>query len=76
MSEKEITLYTRAGCHLCEDAATLLDRLGYRFTAVDVDADVTLQTRYGNEVPVLSLNGVPVLSGIIGEGALRTVLSS
>jgi glutaredoxin len=74
MDEQEVTIYTRAGCHLCEDAETLLRRLGYQFTAIDVDTDTVLRTRYGDEVPVIALNGRPVLSGVIHEAAVRAVL--
>ena len=69
-----VTLYTRAGCHLCEDAEALLRRLGYDVTPVDVDADRGLQARYGDEVPVLAVNGRVVLSGIIREQAVRKAL--
>ncbi len=69
-----ITLYTRAGCHLCEDAEALLRRLGYDVTPVDVDADPELQARYGEEVPVLTVDGRVVLSGNIREPAVRKAL--
>jgi glutaredoxin len=75
MGNREITLYTRRGCHLCEDAETLLRRLGYRYSAIDVDADSSLQVRYGDEVPVLAVDGQPVVSGIIRESAVRSALA-
>ena len=68
MHARTITLYTRQGCHLCQDAEALLRRLGCSVTSVDVDADEALAARYGHEVPVLLLDGYPVLSGIIREG--------
>ena len=56
-----VRLYTRAGCHLCEDAWRLLDdrRRHYGFTleSVNVDADPDLTTRYGEWVPVVTVNG-------------------
>ena len=46
-----VTLYTRAGCHLCEEAERVLRaeqaRSGFRLDAVDVDADPELARRYG-----------------------------
>jgi glutaredoxin len=73
--DNRLILYTRAGCHLCEDAEALLRRLGYEVALIDVDADPTLQARYGEQVPVLVVDGRAVLSGIIGEPALRRALA-
>lgn len=53
-----LTLYGRAGCHLCEDMASQLDRLreelGFDYRLVDVDADPDLAARYDLLVPVLA----------------------
>jgi glutaredoxin len=69
-----VTLYTRAGCHLCEDAELLLRRLGCNAVLIDVDANLDLQNRYGEQVPVVAIDGALVLSGIIREADLRAVL--
>jgi glutaredoxin len=51
-----LTLYTRAGCPLCEEMAAAvrarLDAAG-SLTEIDVDADPELRARYGWEVPLL-----------------------
>lgn len=56
-----MTLYTRAGCHLCEEAkaqmAPLLRECGARLREVDIDADPALRERYTNDVPVVFLGG-------------------
>jgi glutaredoxin len=55
----DLTLYTRPGCHLCEEmkekAAPLVQRAGARLTEVNIDADAALRARYDVEVPVLLL---------------------
>ena len=50
-----LTLYTRAGCPLCEDMAeSVRARMGtHRLLEVDVDTDAELKARYGWEVPLL-----------------------
>ncbi len=64
----ELTLITRQGCHLCEEASNDLARVIARFTelhpdkqyaveVIDVDSDPELIVRYSEEVPVLLLNG-------------------
>lgn len=54
---KDLTLYTRAGCHLCEEMkreiAPLLRRYGATLREIDIDADPELRARYNEEVPVL-----------------------
>lgn len=55
----DLTLYTRAGCHLCEEMkaalAPLLREFQLALREVDVDSDPGLVTRFGVEVPVLFL---------------------
>ena len=57
----EVTLYTRPGCHLCEDAksliAPLLAEFGARLREVNIDSDPELQERYNLDVPVIFLAG-------------------
>jgi glutaredoxin len=55
-----ITLYERAGCHMCEEAAYVLDAaIGPdRYERVDIDASDELVLRYGFRVPVLAIDGV------------------
>jgi glutaredoxin len=52
-----LTLYTRAGCPLCDDMAmqakALLAGSGHALAAVDVDADPALAARFGWDVPLL-----------------------
>lgn len=60
---KTITLYTRAGCHLCEAAeAVIRDVAGDRadIRLVDIDADPALNERYTVRVPVVEVDGVEI----------------
>ena len=54
---KTLTLYTRAGCPLCEEMEShvieLMGESGHVLTSVDVDADPVLKARYGWDVPLL-----------------------
>lgn len=56
-----IVLYSRAGCHLCEDALELLrhrqSQYGFQLEIVDIDTDETLVQRFGNCVPVVTIQG-------------------
>lgn len=56
-----ITIYTRAGCHLCEaaiaTAAQVAAATGSAVVTVDVDADPEDQAEYGDLVPVIMVDG-------------------
>jgi len=57
-----VTLYTRAGCHLCEEAKRAIEaargRADFDYQEVDIDGDRELRRRYNDEVPVIAINGV------------------
>jgi glutaredoxin len=56
---RDVTLYTRPGCHLCEEAkaaiAPLLREFGAALREVNIDDDAVLRERYGWDVPVIFL---------------------
>jgi hypothetical protein len=56
---REITFYTREGCHLCEIAKAAITPLLAEFRAklreVDIDRDPVLVARYNDDVPVIFL---------------------
>jgi glutaredoxin len=54
---RDVTMYIREGCHLCEEAKTamapVLTALGARLQEVDIDDDPILLARYTNDIPVI-----------------------
>jgi glutaredoxin len=54
---REVTLYTRPGCHLCEEAKTamapVLREVGAVLREVDIENDPVLEERYGWDIPVI-----------------------
>lgn len=56
---REVTLYTRPSCHLCEEAKAaitpLLRESGASLREVNIDDDLVLRERYGWDVPVIFL---------------------
>lgn len=75
----ELTLYTRSGCHLCDEMKTVITRLRQRrsfvLREVDVSTDLSLERRYGRDIPVLLLDGVEVARHRIHEGDLWQMLA-
>ena len=56
-----VTVYTRVGCHLCEEAERVVRSEqaagGFRLELVDIDRDPELVRRYGVRVPVVAMDG-------------------
>jgi glutaredoxin len=75
MTPPEVVLYTRAGCHLCDDACALLTRYGLTCTLIDIDADPALRGRYDACVPVVVIDGCERFRGRIDEVLLRRLLA-
>ena len=59
---QKVTLYTRAGCHLCEDARQVLEaarrRTGFQLEEVDIDRHLEFRSLYHEEVPVIAIDGI------------------
>ena len=74
MSAQSVILYTRVGCHLCEDAKALLLRYGLSPAEVDIDQDPVLRARYDQCVPVVVVDGVERFRGQVNEVLLRRLV--
>jgi glutaredoxin len=57
-----VVLYTRPGCHLCEEMKLEMSNAGcdgiYHLEEIDIETDAELFERYQYEIPVLLINGV------------------
>ena len=55
----EVTIYSRPGCHLCEEAkaqiAPLLKEFGARLTEINIDEDPAIRAEYDYDIPVIFL---------------------
>lgn len=72
----QVTLYTRAGCHLCDDAKAILERYGLRVESIDIDADPQLRAKYNECVPVVVIDGRERFRGRVDEVLLRRLLAA
>jgi len=59
--DHDIVVYSRKGCHLCEIVKESLTKLSrhakFQWRDVDVDSSPELRRQYGDEVPVVFING-------------------
>jgi glutaredoxin len=58
----DVVLYTRPGCHLCDEAKAEMEkadcRAEYELVEINIETDPDLVERYGSEIPVVLINGV------------------
>ena len=71
---KRVTLFGRPGCHLCDDARAVLDRVGEPFDEVDIESDDELFKRYLERIPVVAVDGRESFDFFVDEDALRALL--
>ena len=74
-----VTLYTRTGCHLCEEAKQALLAAGcegqYTLLEIDIDLDPDLARRYGWDIPVVVINDRMVFKYRLSAGDFKRALS-
>jgi glutaredoxin len=72
---KTVTLYGRAGCHLCDEARTILLRVRagdpFRLEEIDIESDDALLKRYLERIPVIAVDGEELFDFFVDEEALR-----
>ena len=75
-----LTLYSKPGCHLCEDLAGMLaevqSEVGFTVEEIDITGDAALFARYRYEIPVLRMGAVEIARGRIGERDLLERLNA
>ena len=75
---KRVTLYGKPGCHLCDEALAMLQRLERRYPMeiqkVDITQDPTLFRRYDIRIPVVVVDGGDEMEAPITEQELRRSL--
>jgi glutaredoxin len=70
----DVVLYSRRGCHLCDEAHELLLAHGFVPTVVDIDDDPALRERFDTTVPVVEIDGQIRFRGRIDPALLRRIV--
>ena len=75
-----LTLYSKPGCHLCEEVRALLDELQpeYQFEVeeIDITSDQDLFARYRYDIPVLLRDGSEIARGRVTDRGLHQALAA
>jgi glutaredoxin len=79
---KQITLYSRTGCHLCEVARQEIERIAAEarvdiaIEEILIDANAELESEYGFMVPVIHIDGAMHGYGRVEEARFRKALGA
>lgn len=75
-----VTLYSRPGCHLCEVAREVIERvcaeLGEQYVELSIDEDQALYERFAEEIPVTFVDGRQHNFWRVDEQRLRAALTA
>jgi glutaredoxin len=66
-----VTLYGRPGCHLCDDARSVIEAAGIAYDEVDIEQDDELLKRYLERIPVVTVDGHERFEFFVDEEALK-----
>ncbi len=77
----EVVVYSRPGCHLCEEAIVAIVALheeGYRFELheIDIESDELLLRRHLERIPVVEVDGTIVSDLVLDRSDLRARLDT
>jgi c-di-GMP-related signal transduction protein len=77
----DVVVYSRPGCHLCEEALTRIvafHEQGYRFNLheIDIESNDLLLRRYLERIPVVEVDGLEVSELVLDSAAVRARLDT
>ena len=71
---RTVTLYSQPGCHLCDDARVVLERvrtrIPFELRELDINSDDALQRAYLERIPVVELDGEELFQYFVDEAML------
>jgi hypothetical protein len=73
-----VVLYARRGCHLCDEARAVIERVrasvGFTFEEIDIERDDVLVRDYGVRIPVIAVDGRELFEISVDPDALRAAV--
>jgi glutaredoxin len=71
----QIDIYSRPGCHLCDEAKAVIERVQLRFAfavrVINIESDPALEKEYGEQIPVVFVNGNKAFKYHVDEAELE-----
>ena len=76
MSKPHVTIYSRPGCHLCEEAKAVIMSAGctdlFTLEEVNIESDEELLRKYKYDIPVIAIDGVESFIHRVDPNEFRT----
>jgi hypothetical protein len=76
---RQVTVFTAAGCHLCEAALEVVESVGretpFALRLVDITGDPDLERRYRTDLPVVEIDGTRAFRHFVVADELRRLLA-
>ncbi len=74
----DVTIYSRPGCHLCDEMKQVVERVSRQVALavrdIDITTDPALEAEYGEEIPVLLVDGRKAAKYRVAEAELLRIL--
>jgi len=79
MDKVLVEIYSRPGCHLCDEAKEVIERvrrrIPFEFRTVNIETDPALEKAYGEEIPVVVINRQKAFKYRVSEAELEKKVS-
>ncbi len=73
-----VIIYSKPGCHLCEEAKAAIQAAGcdeeYAIEEINIETDPDLMRRYRFEIPVITIDGVEVFKNRVSSKEFREAI--
>jgi glutaredoxin len=78
LAKAHVIVYSKPGCHLCEEAKAAITASGcsdkFELTEINIEGDSSLLERYQYDIPVISINGVDTFKHRLNPAEFREVI--
>jgi glutaredoxin len=78
MKKATVTIYSKPGCHLCDEAKANILAAGcdgeFIFEEINIESDPQLTERYKHDIPVVLINGLPVFKYFVDKNEFKRKL--
>jgi glutaredoxin len=76
MSKPQVIIYSRPGCHLCDEAKAAIESAGcsdqFVLSEINIESDEELLSKYRYDIPVITIDGVEAFIHRVNPDEFRT----
>lgn len=80
MSKRRVIIYSKPGCHLCDEAKALIENAGcadrFALEELNIESDPELLRKYKYDIPVVMIDGVECFRHRVDAEKFRTLINA